>query len=106
MKDSASLRILIGVALLFALISWSSGLRIGGIVVLCFIAAYATEFYFFRLIAAAVQRRRPSLIDVVLGAGAILINAALIYAGFWLPLGLAIGVMLITDGVVFYWSRQ
>lgn len=101
LRSAQSLRVAAGVVLLFALIVWKRGFSIAGIVILCFLAAYATEFYVFRCVSTLLRRQGPPSTSILalalLGLSA---DLALIYFGFGVVLGMALGFFLLIDGLV------
>ena len=100
LRGAQPLRIAGGVALLFALIVWQRGLSLAAIVIACFLAAYATEFYLFRCASALLRRQSSPTWTMALALSALAADVALICFGFGIVLGMAIGIFLLIDGVV------
>lgn len=100
LRSAQSLRIAAGVVLLFALIAWKRGFSIAGIVILCFLAAYATEFHVFRCVSPLLRRQSPSTSTLALALLGLAADVALIYLGFGIVLCMALGFFLLIDGLV------
>lgn len=99
-RSAQTLRIAAGVGLLFALIMWKRGLPVAATVILSFLAAYVTEFYSFRCVSALLRRQRLATWTIALGLSGLAVDIVLMYFGFGIVLGMALGMFLLIDGVV------
>jgi hypothetical protein len=104
--NSHSLRLAASVALTFAGLSWSSGVSTAATIILCFAAAYATEFYFFRCASALLRRQSLSRWHIALAISGLAVDVVFIYFGLGMLLVLAIGVWLLVDLVVTLGNRS
>lgn len=100
LRNAQSLRIAAGVALLFAAIAWKTGVSVAAIVILCFLAAYATEFYLFRCASALLRRQSLPPWTMALVPLGLAADVVLIYFGFGILFGMALGIFLLIDGLV------
>lgn len=95
-----SLRIAAGIALLFTLIAWKRGISVAAIVIACFAAGYATEFYLFRCVLAVLRRKAMPIGTIDIALSTIVVDAMLAYFGFGILLAMAVGMFLLMDGLV------
>ena len=98
--NTRSNRIAICVALLFAIVFRRHSARVAALFIGGASIGYFMEFHLFRVLICLGGRRRPTRVEIFLGALGLIGSVALVYCGFATLLLMFIAISFIIDALV------